>query len=110
MESTDMGAYKRRMSKSTAIAMHTIHIPTATHIPKSVRGDYARVLADTASAAMDNPVDISQWIHLQIISKCILRAKERGKTQAPQSYAAVVKLASRGSRGSLERGCQGSEK
>jgi hypothetical protein len=61
--------------------MHTIHIPTATHIPK-------RVLADTASAAMDNPVDISQWIQLQIISKCILTAKERGETQTPQSYAA----------------------
>ena len=71
---------------------HTTHIPTATHIPKSCRGDYARVLADTASASLNNPQDVSQWIKLQIISKCILRAKGRGESQTAQSFAAEVKL------------------
>ena len=71
---------------------HTTHIPTATHIPKSCRGDYARVLADTVSASLGNPQDVTHWVKLQIISKCILRAKGRGESQTAQSFAAEVKL------------------
>ena len=94
----DHGYFRRHGSPSpdppqqnyppAAHVAHTTHIPTATHIPKkSCKGDYARALA-----SLNNPPDVSQWIKLQIISKCILRAKGRGESQTAQSFAAEVKL------------------
>ena len=44
----------------SAHVAQTTHIPTATHIPKSCRVDYARVLADTVSASLNNPQDFFQ--------------------------------------------------
>ena len=71
---------------------HTKYVPTATHIPKSARGDFARVLADTISECLDDPQSICSWVKLQILSKCILRAKPSGDRQTGQSFGGEVKL------------------
>ena len=76
----------------TAAEAHSTYIPCTTHIPKSCRGDYARALADTISESLDNPQDMSKWTKLQIISKCVLRAKRKGEAQTAQSYAAEVRV------------------
>jgi hypothetical protein len=41
---------------------------------------------------LDSPQDLSKWTKLQIITKCILRAKGRGEAQTAQSFAAEVRL------------------
>ena len=76
----------------TAAEAHSTYIPCTIHIPKSCRGEYARALADTISESLDNPQDISKWTKLQIITKCVLRARGKGESQTAQSYAAEVRL------------------
>ena len=70
---------------------HKKNIPTATHIPKSARGDFARALADVFWNIVNSPQDINNHIKLQIFPRCILRAKSDGEEQSAQSYAAEVK-------------------
>ena len=59
----------------TSQEAHRTFIPTATHVPKSARNEWARLLADVVNQVVSKPGDEKYWINLFILARCLLASK-----------------------------------
>ena len=55
-----------------------LRVPTLQHVPKAIRDSWSLLLSDVLSEIFRNPLIISSWCKLFMLSKCILSNPPRG--------------------------------